>query len=365
MASTHDDHEPSPSGYLDAEPTPLKSNFVLDLPPVKNKAGLRSSLSSDNDTASQRSISLSSASGSPATKSINLDDDSHDDIRPRPVSFYAQTTPDPVSDLTTSHTMTSPHSPLDLIRDSLGLTSPYTPQSSILSSNSTRTITEDNSSRDSTAYPLSLSSDMSSEIDDDRSLFMKRFGDEDGEEESPVTSLAPSLADKTDNKPLTLTSTSSPPPVPPVPPLPSIPPPVPKDEEKPAAPLPLSLSSTTTTLVTSPPLPPSSPTATYPPKPVQELTSDRQSVASFATGSSGATTYSKKARPESLLVQMPEGRLVLGIALVDFNHLVCSSIIFQIHFICQSLETYPAYVNTPTLWVLYASCGRKVNVEEY
>ena len=221
MAAPHDDHG---SNYLDAEPTPLNSNFVLDLPPLKNKARLRTSLGSDNDTASQRSISLSSASASPATKSINLDDDNHDDIRPRPVSFYAQTTPDPESDLTSSHTTASPHTPLDMIRESLSFTSSFTPQSSIMSSNSTRTVTEDTPNRDSTAYPLSLSSDMSSEMDDDRSLFMKRFGDDEGDEESPVTSLAPSLADKGENKPLTLAASSPPPPVPPLPSLPSLPP---------------------------------------------------------------------------------------------------------------------------------------------
>lgn len=35
-----------------------------------------------------------------------------------------------------------------------------------------------------------------------------------------------------------------------------------------------------------------------------------------------ASTYSRKARPESMLLQPPRGPLVLGIALVDFNHLV-------------------------------------------
>ncbi|KAF5380691.1 hypothetical protein D9757_007039 [Collybiopsis confluens] len=56
------------------------------------------------------------------------------------------------------------------------------------------------------------------------------------------------------------------------------------------------------------PLPP-----TYPPR----RQSDSVSVAeSFASGSS------KKARPESILLQPPPGKLVLGIALVDFNHLV-------------------------------------------
>ncbi|KAK0221546.1 transport protein Avl9-domain-containing protein [Armillaria fumosa] len=51
---------------------------------------------------------------------------------------------------------------------------------------------------------------------------------------------------------------------------------------------------------------------TYPPRGV-----DAESIAeSFASGSS------RKARPESMLVVPPVGPLVLGIALVDFNHLV-------------------------------------------
>ncbi|KAG7445668.1 uncharacterized protein BT62DRAFT_932830 [Guyanagaster necrorhizus] len=51
---------------------------------------------------------------------------------------------------------------------------------------------------------------------------------------------------------------------------------------------------------------------TYPPRGV-----DTESIAeSFASGSS------RKARPESMLVVPPVGPLVLGIALVDFNHLV-------------------------------------------
>ncbi|KAJ4482391.1 transport protein Avl9-domain-containing protein [Lentinula aciculospora] len=52
---------------------------------------------------------------------------------------------------------------------------------------------------------------------------------------------------------------------------------------------------------------------TYPPR----RHSDVESIAeSFASGSS------RKARPESILLQPPPGRLALGIALVDFNHLV-------------------------------------------
>jgi hypothetical protein len=66
--------------------------------------------------------------------------------------------------------------------------------------------------------------------------------------------------------------------------------------------------------------------ATYPPAPVQNRgmgattpRADAESVTSFASGS---TTYSRKARPESTLVHPRNGTLVLGIALVDFNHLV-------------------------------------------
>lgn len=49
----------------------------------------------------------------------------------------------------------------------------------------------------------------------------------------------------------------------------------------------------------------------------------RSSVASFATSTS---SYSRKARPESLLMDPSNGPLVLGIALVDFNHQVRSYI---------------------------------------
>lgn len=54
---------------------------------------------------------------------------------------------------------------------------------------------------------------------------------------------------------------------------------------------------------------------TYPPT----SSSDTTDVDSFT---SAASTYSRKARPESMLLQPPHGPLVLGIALVDFNHLV-------------------------------------------
>ncbi len=53
---------------------------------------------------------------------------------------------------------------------------------------------------------------------------------------------------------------------------------------------------------------------TYPPTPLH-----RDSTVSL---SSFASTSSRKARPESLIVAEEKGPLILGIALVDFNHLV-------------------------------------------
>jgi hypothetical protein len=55
----------------------------------------------------------------------------------------------------------------------------------------------------------------------------------------------------------------------------------------------------------------------YPPAQIQSP--GNSSVASFETTTS---SYSKKVRPESLLPDPPKGPLVLGIALVDFNHQV-------------------------------------------
>jgi hypothetical protein len=55
----------------------------------------------------------------------------------------------------------------------------------------------------------------------------------------------------------------------------------------------------------------------YPPAQIQSP--GHSSVTSFETTTS---SYSKKARPESLLPDPPKGPLVLGVALVDFNHQV-------------------------------------------
>lgn len=54
---------------------------------------------------------------------------------------------------------------------------------------------------------------------------------------------------------------------------------------------------------------------TYPPSP-PKLADDAISISSFAS------TSSRKARPESLLIRPTSDPLILGVALVDFNHLV-------------------------------------------
>ncbi|KAG6919256.1 hypothetical protein DXG01_008052 [Tephrocybe rancida] len=56
------------------------------------------------------------------------------------------------------------------------------------------------------------------------------------------------------------------------------------------------------------------PLPTYPP--TMQSRDDRSSVSSIASGSS------RKTRPESLLVNLPNGPIIYGVALVDFNHLI-------------------------------------------
>ena len=58
----------------------------------------------------------------------------------------------------------------------------------------------------------------------------------------------------------------------------------------------------------------------YPPMVTSPPRSQRDSMRSFASASS----TSRKIRPESLLLRPPDGPIVLGISLVDFNHLVKS-----------------------------------------
>jgi hypothetical protein len=72
---------------------------------------------------------------------------------------------------------------------------------------------------------------------------------------------------------------------------------------------------------------------TYPPRPAFDPRASRTSVVSVSTESS----VSKKARPESMLMG-PRGPLVLGLALVDFNHLVGPKIEFSEGAICDDEE---------------------------
>ena len=66
---------------------------------------------------------------------------------------------------------------------------------------------------------------------------------------------------------------------------------------------------------------------TYPPTPPRD---DTMSISSFAS------TSSRKARPESLIIAPTNDPLVLGVALVDFNHLVC--FVFQFLIILSILD---------------------------
>lgn len=192
--------------------------------------------SSDGDTASQRSISLSSPPRSPR-ESAHLDD-------------IELGVPEHSDSLVT---------PVALVRQGL-------------------------SNRDS--HPYTLDTDFSSEHDgDDRSSFMRRL--DDGE--SPVSSLAPSLHEKDKDNAIGNEEV------------------VDLTEEEVKIRTRDSIRASVASFVS---------TTSYPPPPIQ-TPDPRKSIASFASGSS----YSKKVRPESMLVTH-KGPLVLGIALVDFNHLV-------------------------------------------
>ena len=69
---------------------------------------------------------------------------------------------------------------------------------------------------------------------------------------------------------------------------------------------------------------------TYPPTPPNR--DDTMSISSFAS------TSSRKARPESLIIAPTNDPLVLGVALVDFNHLVR---------FCSSIFDHPLYIRPP------------------
>ncbi|KAF7794172.1 hypothetical protein EIP86_005303 [Pleurotus ostreatoroseus] len=266
--------------------------------------------SSDGDTASQRSISLSSPPHSPRA-SVHEEDTAGSGALP--VSEHA----DPLV------------TPVSLVRQGLA-----------------------NAHRASNTY--TLDTDLSSERDfhdddeadaDDRSSFMRRLD----RDESPFSSVAPSLHEKEDEedkenvnpgagtreevgaglqKLAVKTETETEAPV-----AKAEPEKAEDDEDEgnmaledleleegqdlvhplPSASLNALSSRASITSFVSP--------SSYPPPPRQAADpGPRGSVASFASGSS-ALSYSKKVRPESMLIKTT-GPLVLGIALVDFNHLV-------------------------------------------
>ncbi|KZT67293.1 hypothetical protein DAEQUDRAFT_794018 [Daedalea quercina L-15889] len=225
--------KPSP---FDDSPSSLALNthFLLQPDPEHDDSGASSDIAfSDGDTASQRSIALSSPTHSPrAPAHLDLPDEEEDQVTPSAIT------------------------PVSYIRQSLS----YSKRST-------------------------LDTEFSSDIDDDRSLFTRRMDDN----ESPISSVAPSVME---------------------------------EREKPSSPPPL------------PRVPSSPPPSARPPVGARGK-SDTDSVVS--AGSEG-TTYSKKARPESLLPQANQGPLVLGIALVDFDHLVGPKIEFSRGAVCEDEE---------------------------
>ncbi|CCL98519.1 uncharacterized protein FIBRA_00518 [Fibroporia radiculosa] len=197
----------------------LNSHFLLHPEPAEDYHP--DFASSDGDTASQRSIALSSPPLSPRVPlSHTLADE--DDLTPSAIT------------------------PVTFVRQSLSFSKRNT-----------------------------VDTDFSSELDDDRSVFTRRLDDSD----SPVSSVAPSVYDA--------------------------------EKVPDTASMPHFIAS-----------PPSS-SAPYA---GMRGKSDTESIMSFA---SAGTSFSKKARPESLLPQALQGPLVLGLALVDFDHLVGPKIEFS------------------------------------
>ncbi|KAI0712430.1 transport protein Avl9-domain-containing protein [Earliella scabrosa] len=210
------------------EPSPLNTRFLID--PDHDDDNHSEPHFSDGDTASAKSIALSSPPRSPRDS----------------------------TSLGVSQAHEPAVTPVTLVRQSLSLAG--------LAKRNTTDSHTDASSPGSDLYGDG----------DDRSFFARKYD----EGESPLSSVAPSV----------------------------------HEMEKPmSTPLP-------------PSIPPSATFSSRPPSAGLHLKSDTDSIASFGSAS---TSYSKKARPESLLVQPTKGKLVLGIALVDFNHLVGPKIDFS------------------------------------
>ncbi|RDX53517.1 hypothetical protein OH76DRAFT_1399439 [Lentinus brumalis] len=207
------------------EPSPLNTRFLVDHDDDDNHSEPHFS---DGDTASAKSIALSSPPRSPRDSTALGVPQAHEPAV----------------------------TPVTLVRQSLSLAG----------------LAKRNTMETDASSP-------SSDVDgdgDDRSFFARKY--EEGE--SPLSSIAPSVHEM---------------------------------EKSMATPLP-------------PSLPPSATFSSRPSSLGVRLKSDTDSIASFGSAS---TSYSKKARPESLLVQPSKGPLVLGIALVDFNHLVGPKIDFS------------------------------------
>lgn len=203
----------------------LNSHFLLD-PPRKEAVEELYSPVSDGDTASQRSISLSS---------------------PRSSVGIALSPEDEHSGIT----------PVTLVRQNLSLTKRTT-----------------------------IDTDISSDIDqDDRSFFTRRMD----EGESPISSIAPSFSEQD------------------------------KFVASPIPVVPAVMHQSSLPPIRAPALP------ARPPLPVHISSSSvgaKSETESIASSASGSGSYQKKARPESLLIHLTNGPLVLGIAVVDFDHLV-------------------------------------------
>lgn len=242
----------------------------------------------DADTASQRSISLSSAPPSPSPNhSINLLEDIEG-----PAVHQPESEPESNQEVEVNHVPDDLDSPPNIAHEFL-------------------------SSLKHESQVYTLDTDFSSEADDS-SLYTRENAYD--AITSPVTSAAPSVYG--DSKSAR-----------------SLPPSYGHESEDKPSPLP-----------------------TYPPTPVQQETvgtprADTASITSFASTSS----YSRKARPESTLLQPREGPLVLGIALVDFNHLVGP----RIEFAHSDTDIFADEEITANLPFLALPDGAHLSAEDY
>ncbi|TCD68511.1 late secretory pathway protein avl9 [Steccherinum ochraceum] len=320
---------PLSSSFNDSpEPTPHNSHFIIPPPTAQpdsdeeDAANLSFSSDNENDTASQKSISLSSPARSPVRESRRqslapnpFDHSMTSKFSPSSSFGPIASSPSPSEPVTTPTPADPVPTPVSLIRESL--------TSSSLASRK----------RESQAQTLSSeSSSQDHEDDDDRSEFMRRL---DEETESPFSSAAPSILEK-DNEAEERNEVA----LPTVSPLPST------VKESPTAtaarqslarPPPPAPPALPPRLRDSASIPPSSAT-TYPPPPIGVSLvghdPSRDSMASYASSvasvsSESSAMYSKKARPESLLLKQTKGPIVCGLALVDFNHLVGPKIEFS------------------------------------